>query len=283
MNINGLRVGDPVRSGRLNLHPIYGADVEMGFVGDVGVVADVGGYGGLTVQVGRPTIVPQGLVFFMEHAQDRAVRAPVYIGREQVDQPVGIQVVCIEPSQGGQWQEGKKQEKAMLPPSLIAGMLPSGRYSDLWDSIAARSRYDGGGERAVSKLLEGRVDSSLPVDKHSRGAMIALDGRPVAIELAPNRAAWQDWWVATNLGGVVTYDAMTLRDLPIPIGDQEMDAFPDVVGMQHITWGPFRGYAFTNEGGELCYISLHDEEALRCFVGERPTQGRQELREWEEV
>ena len=37
---------------------------------NIEVVSDAGGYGHLTVRVDRPTIIPQGMVFFFEAGQD---------------------------------------------------------------------------------------------------------------------------------------------------------------------------------------------------------------------
>jgi len=279
-SIRSLHFGDPQVQGRLTVLPVYGPDTDLGFVGDVRVVDDNRGYGCLTVGVDRPTVVPVGMVFYFGHGQDRAVRRPVCIdGIQEID------VVCVEPSQGGTWRSGDKQEKAQLPPTLTAALPPEGRYEDLWRGLEFRAQHNGkdGAHISLKGLLQGRKDKGPEMDPESRGVLVFLDGRPVALEVAPSRQGFKDWWVVCHYGDMWTYEAMTLRDLPMPLGNPGEFEFPEEEGMAYIKWGPFEGWTFRDDMGYLCYVSLHDVEALRSFIPkqtERPE--RQEMKEWGE-
>ena len=44
-DIGGLRFGEPCGRGKLQVFPLYGPDIDHGFVGNVKVIGDNGGYG----------------------------------------------------------------------------------------------------------------------------------------------------------------------------------------------------------------------------------------------
>lgn len=278
MHIKGFETGRPTKHGRLTLWPLEGPDhVGIGFVSNVKLKGDRGGYGSL--QLGSdngPAIGPWGMTFFFPGGQDRAIREAVYIQHEET---VSVSAVCLEPRQGGTWQ-GQKVAVAMLPPSLRASLPAGGGYEALWDTIRTRNTSVGKEGDTVAGLLEGRVlDKDMAVSG-MRGMVIALDGRPVAIEIAPTAAQFAEWWNDYGLGDTFSFEAETLPPLPTPIGEEPFHPFaPSAEGLHQVTaWDILRGWAYVQDQ-KLVYASLVDGEALVLFQKDQREGGR--LDEWE--
>ena len=262
--MNQFRLGDVIKVGRLAFVPVYGPDTDYGFVEDVSVSGDTGGYGGLTLSVkSAPTIVPDGLAFFLAGGQDRAVRRLYVVTNWPMREPLDVAVVCVEPAQGARWRKGQGVRKGVLPPSLMAGMSPDGSYSDLWKSIRQRGKAAGKITGDVRALLKGQV-GSCTLDSEARGVLVSLDGRPLAFQVAPSRKGFAEWWEA-GLGAAWAFEAESLPVMPLPLGDLDL---PDIeVGGEpcFIKWGPFSGWCVGDGYGGILYVNVLDEDALRSF------------------
>ena len=244
--------------------PLFGPAVDCGFARDVHLVKDVS-YGELVLGTSRSpgAIAPWGMIFVVPGAQDRALREPAYcvaFAEERVD------AVCVEPAQAGLWQD-QEVEVSQLPPSLLAA-LPArgGGYSALWPSMRQRARTAGVKEERVAGLLEGRRARLVP-PREARGGLVTLDGRPIALVLAPDPGAFRDWWFLQGLGRSLDFEALSYPPLPLPLGQLEIDLCLGSEGLFALEFGPFEGWGFILDG-EFAYIHVVDSEAMTQFQRE---------------
>jgi len=269
MNIKGMTLGDPVESGRLTAWPIYGEDHPgTGFVGEVRLVHDRD-YGHMGFESEGPNggIAPAGLMFFIPTGQDRALREAIYI---PVGERVYVDTVCLEPANGGLWKPGDTLTTRALPISLQAA-LPDrieGGYSALWADIRKRHAANGGEGTTVAGLIEpGQYTLSKDmIDPEARGAMLAIDSRIVAIEIAPTREQFRQWWVEYGLSEAFAFESQTLPELPLPLGqvnDGVIEAEQD--GMHKVTaLHILKGWVYA-VSGRIVYASLLEKEGLTIF------------------
>jgi hypothetical protein len=265
--IEGMELGSPVESGRLRVWPIYGPDHDIGFVGSIHLANDDGGYGemGLSTDHPRGGIAPHGLSFFFSDGQDRALRESVFVPAGEI---IKVPALCVEPAQGGLWNGQHTQVRA-LPASLLAA-LPEGSehsYSDLWDDI--KERYSAMGERGetVAGLL-GVGKYVMPadmVDREARGAMIAIDGRVIALQIAPSKAAFGEWWNEFGLSESYAFEAATLPQLPQPLGALPGELEAEREGMYQATYlDILKGWIYARNGA-IQFASLLEKEGLTVF------------------
>jgi len=268
MEIKGLTIGDPVESGRLTAWPLYGQDYHgYGFVDEVQLVHDHS-YGRMGFKGGDDPdggIAPAGMMFFIPTGQDRALRESVFI---PYGETVYVDTVCLEPSNGGLWQPGEGMTTRALPISLQAA-LPDGRgFSDLWPDIRERHAANGQTGTTVHALLKpGQyVLSKDMIDPDARGAMLAIDGRVVAIEIAPTKRAFRQWWVEYGLSEAFAFEAQTLPELPLPIGQVAGGTIePEAQGMHKVTvLDILKGWVYAMSG-QIIYASLLEKEGLTVF------------------
>lgn len=261
----GLRTGDPVSEGRLRVWPLYGPREDMGFVDDVHLTEDRD-YGDVSLGTDRSggACAPWGMLFFIPGAQDRTLRESVFV---PCGQPVEVSALCVEPAECGLWEKGDKVQVATLPPSLKANIVSGHDFTDLWDDIA--TRYSSMGEQgdAVRGLLEGGEEVRLMVDPGARGAMVAIDDRIVALEVAPSAEQFQQWWREGGLGQVFEFESRTLPQLPTPLGTlapiDDMDPGED--GMHQVTYlDVLTGWMYVRKG-KVVFASLLEKEGLSVF------------------
>jgi hypothetical protein len=300
IKIKGMRVGEPQRfSNRVNVWPIRGGDVGsgVGFVGDVELASD-DDYGGMTIMTKHPggAIAPVGMAFFIPDGQDRALRESTFV---PCGVPVEVKTLCLDPFDGGLWGGQKKVDHLSLPPSLVASIPSSDThsYADLWDSISLRSASNGGNSRTVKGLIgegHGRAlvnRQKLPED--ARGALVTLDGRVVALYVAPSSAGFQSWWGEYGLANAYEYESRTLPTLPLPIGsggDEVLDV-SELDGMvKEVTFMDILvGWVYA-VNGRLVYAQMSDREAWKTYRARVKPQDEERVRrqtnftrdEWEE-
>jgi hypothetical protein len=277
MQVQGFTTGSPIHSGRLTFWPLQAPDVDLGFVGQVKVKDDRGGYGRLTLKSDNgPAVAPWGMSFFFSGGQDRAIREAVYIPSQET---VVVSAVCLEPSEGGMWH-GQNTKVGMLPPSLMAALPSGGGYAALWKGIRQRHKSVGQKGETVAGLLEGQSLKSVAVSG-MRGMIITLDGRPIAVEIAPTAQGFSEWWNDYGLGETFSFEAKTLPSLPMPLGDVVTEPIQATEnGMQKVTaWQVLKGWLYA-QASQIVYASLVDGEALLLFQGEEAESSRHMV-EWE--
>jgi len=267
MFVKGFQTRSAVQHGRLTYWPLEGPDTGLGFVGQVRLVKDLG-YDSLRLKsTNGPAIAPWGMTFFISGAQDRALREAVYI---PMGQEVYAEAVCVEPRQCGLWS-CQQVEVGQLPPSLLAALPEGGGFSALWPGI--KSRYRGKSGDTVAGLLEGKVSHDVPVSG-ARGVVVGLDGRPVALYVAPSAAAFAEWWNG-GLGQSLAFET-TYPELPLPLGSVN-EPLEFTEGLHKVeAWEVLVGWAFVS-AGVLAYATLVDGEALSSFQKAR----EQKMEEWE--
>jgi len=263
-----MTIGDPVESGRLTAWPLYGQDYPgYGFVDEVQLVDDQS-YGRMGFKGGDDPdggIAPMGMMFFIPTGQDRAIRVPFFI---PVGETVYADTVCLEPAKCGLWMPGEGMTTRALPISLQAA-LPDGRgFSDLWPDIRKRHAANGGQGTTVAGLIEpGQYTLSKDmIDPDARGAMLAIDGRVVAIQVAPTKSQFRQWWVEYGLSEAFAFEAQTLPALPLPIGQVAGGSVePEADGMHKITaLHILKGWVYA-VSGQIVYASLLEKEGLTIF------------------
>lgn len=264
--IQGLSMGNPVRSGRLQTWPIYGPDHDVGFVGSIRLADDDDGYGSLGLQTDHPRggIAPHGMAFFFANGQDRAIRESVFV---PAGQTLRVSALCVEPAQGGFW-EGQETKIKALPASLLAALPEHATgYQDLWSDIEARYAAMGKSGETVAGLLKG--DKYLMphdmIDGQARGVMIAIDGRVVALQVAPNRDAFRAWWNEYGLSESYAFEAQTLPRLPAPLGVLDGNLEAEREGMYRVTFlDVLKGWIYVKMGA-IQFASLLEKEGLTIF------------------
>lgn len=293
MQIKGMTLGDPVESGRLIAWPLYGQNCHgYGFVDEVKLVHDQS-YGQMGFKGGNDPgggIAPAGLMFFIPTGQDRALRESIFI---PVGETVYVDTVCLEPSNGGLWKPGEGMTVRALPISLQAA-LPDGRgFGDLWPDIRKRHASVGGAGDTVAALLS-PGQYILPVnmvDPKARGVMVAIDGRVVAIEIAPTQEQFRQWWNEYGLSEAFAFEAQTLPELPLPLGQLASCTLePKKDGMQKVTALHILAGWLYAAGGRIVYASLLEKEGLTIFRKHGKEQDYQSnkpstdepLNEWED-
>lgn len=269
MKIKGMTLGDSTESGRLTAWPIFGDDHPgIGFVKEVELVHDHS-YGRMGFKPGDQPgggIAPTGMMFFIPTGQDRALRESVFI---PCGETVYVDTVCLEPSNGGLWSPGEGMTVRALPISLQAALPAGGSYSALWDDIRKRhAAMDGEGSTVKGLLEPGRY--VLPrnmVDPDARGVMVAIDSRVVAIEIAPTRDQFHQWWGEYGLSEAFAFEAETLPELPLPLGQvndgkiepEQRDGMHEITAL-HI----LKGWVYA-VNSQIVYASLLEKEGLTIF------------------
>jgi hypothetical protein len=265
--IKGMELGTPTESGRLRIWPIHGPDHNIGFVGNIRLSDDDGGYGQMALSTDHPRggIAPHGMSFFFAGGQDRALRESTFVPAGEI---IKVNALCVEPAQGGFW-EGQGTTVKALPASLLAA-LPSGSehsYSDLWADIESRYRAMGESGETVSGLL-GAGKYVMPkdmVDPEARGVMIAIDGRVISLQIAPNRAAFSEWWNEFGLSESYAFEAKTLPQLPQPLGTLPGELEAEAEGMYQATYlDILKGWIYA-KSGQIQFASLLEKEGLTVF------------------
>lgn len=267
MQIKSCTMGESTESGRLTAWPIFGQDYPgIGFVDEVKLVHDqsYGRMGFRSSGLGGG-IAPAGLMFFIPTGQDRALRESIFI---PAGETVYADAVCLEPAEGGLWNPGEGMTVRVLPVSLQAALPEGGGFGALWSDIRARHVSVGGDGSTVAALLEpGKyVLPKNMIDPEARGAMLAIDGRVVAIEIAPSRKQFREWWVEYGLSEAFAFEAQTLPQLPLPLGQLAGgDLDPETDGMHKITaLDILYGWVYA-VNGQIVYTSLLEREGLTIF------------------
>lgn len=150
---------------------------------------------------GFVTIVPQGLVYITkESAQDRAIPSAHLVKERKT-----CHVFCVQSSQCGLMSKEKNEQREirLLPAGVRLAAFNKRKqdgYSALWDDLATfNQKLNVSGNYLVSffqnyqKQLSEFVAEFEPIPAQ-RGAVIAINGEVVGIEIMPNSAAFLALW-----------------------------------------------------------------------------------------
>jgi hypothetical protein len=207
VNLTGLRLGEPQRSGTLTVVPVFGPGYPGITPPRSGVkLARVDGYGRVVLSNGGHdgvAIVPLHIGYIQDGAQNHALCRSGFLAPGQ--ELLFPDAACVQETQGGYLRE-RDQWFFVLPVELRAKALelrgvPS--YSKLWNDIAAfNRRYQlparGHLEQVLSRKrgVLNQYQSRIELQPGQLGALFFLAGRLAGMEIAPDPRYFAEVWMA---------------------------------------------------------------------------------------
>lgn len=210
--------------GNIAYWPVRGPDAptRVGFVDDILLARDLG-YTRMKFRsaFAGPTILPGGLTYFIEGAQDRVVYATHVFERETV-----AATHCVEPMEAGLWRQGTPIRVGMLPLALRVPSLRS-RRKDRADAewghirrLLARSGLPAWRGALRELLAAPRVQLNLPTLlwpdtlPDQRGVVVTINSQVVGVEIAPSARQFRCWWNDFGLNESYAIDVVRLLKAP---------------------------------------------------------------------